>query len=257
MLDWITLSKWLPQLLYPFSLSLLFLLLAFVLVLFGKRWKGATFVFLSLVILCVSASPVSRWLYSNHEQKYPPIPIAESSSAGAIVVLGGDVGIPSPPLAQSQLRGNRLLHAFRLYRAGKAPMIMISGGNVFPQAGFDAEAVYSRAILEDWGVPSEAILIEIKSRNTYENALETRKVLGGLGVDRILLVTSALHMPRATRTFEKSGFEVIPSTSGMNVVDFNQSLILDWWPSVTNLKMSEAVIREKIGLMVYWLRGWA
>jgi len=64
-------------------------------------------------------------------------------------------------------------------------------------------------------------------------------------------------MPRATRTFEKSGFEVIPSTSGMNVVDFNQSLILDWWPSVTNLKMSEAVIREKIGLMVYWLRGWA
>ncbi|MEK9744247.1 MAG: hypothetical protein VW493_10160, partial [Gammaproteobacteria bacterium] len=79
MLDWITLSKWLPQLLYPFSLSLLFLLLAFVLVLFGKRWKGATFVFLSLVILCVSASPVSRWLYSNHEQKYPPIPIAESS----------------------------------------------------------------------------------------------------------------------------------------------------------------------------------
>jgi uncharacterized SAM-binding protein YcdF (DUF218 family) len=136
-------------------------------------------------------------------------------------------------------------------------MIMISGGNVFPQAGFDAEAVYSQAILEDWGVPSEAILIDAQSRNTYENASQTRNVLGGLGVDQILLVTSSLHMHRAMKTFQKSGFEVIPSTSGINVVDFNQPLILDWWPSVTNLKMAEAVIREKIGLMVYWLRGWA
>ncbi len=57
----------------------------------------------------------------------------------------------SLPRAQSQLHGNRLLHAFPLYRAGKAPMIMISGGNVFPQAGLDPEAAYSRAILEDWG----------------------------------------------------------------------------------------------------------
>jgi len=40
-------------------------------------------------------------------------------------------------------------------------------------------------------------------------------------------------------------------------VDFNQSLILDWWPSLGNLKKAESLIREKIGLMVYWLRGWA
>jgi len=254
--DWITLSKVLPQLLYPFNLSLLFLLAALLLVLFGKRWKGAFLIFLSLGILGVGASPLSTMLYRSHEQQYPAISAIDSPSAGAIVVLGGDVGIPSTPRAESQINGNRLLHAFRLYRAGKAPMIMIAGGNVFPQEGLEAEAVYSQSILEEMGVPRQAILIETKSRNTRENGLETRQVLGGLGVDRILLVTSGLHMPRAVRVFEKVGFEVVASTAAITVVDFAQPTLLDWWPSLGNLKKAESLIREKIGLFVYWLRGW-
>jgi uncharacterized membrane protein len=67
--DWITLSKVLPQLVYPFNLSLLFLLAALLLVLFGKRWKGAFLIFLSLGILGVGASPLSTMLYRSHEQQ--------------------------------------------------------------------------------------------------------------------------------------------------------------------------------------------
>jgi len=86
--------------------------------------------------------------------------------------------------------------------------------------------------------------------------LETRQVLGGLGVDRILLVTSGLHMPRAVGVFEKVGFEVIASTATITAVDLAQPKLLDWWPSVENLRKAEFLIREKVGLLVYWLRGW-
>jgi len=63
-------------------------------------------------------------------------------------------------------------------------------------------------------------------------------------------------MPRAVGVFEKVGFEVVASTATIAVVDFAQPTLLDWWPSLGNLKKAESLIREKIGLFVYWLRGW-
>ena len=135
-------------------------------------------------------------------------------------------------------------------------MILISGGNVFPQEGLDPEAFYSRRLLEEFGVPSDAILLESDSRNTHENAVRTRKILGAIGIDQILLVTSGFHMKRAVLTFEKSGFDVIPSPSGISVVDYAQPRLLDWWPSLGNLKRAQILIHEKIGLMVYRIRGW-
>ena len=254
--DWITLSKILPQLIYPFSLALLLLLLGIGFVLFGRRWKGLLVVFISFVVLVVAGSPVSKSLYANHERSFPITPVGSSPQGDAIVVLGGDVAIPNSPRVTSQLNGNRLIHAYRLYRAGKAPVILISGGNVFPQEGLDPEAFYSRRLLEEFGVPSDAILLESDSRNTHENAVRTRKILGAIGIDQILLVTSGFHMKRAVLTFEKSGFDVIPSPSGISVVDYAQPRLLDWWPSLGNLKRAQILIHEKIGLMVYRIRGW-
>lgn len=254
--DWITLSKFLPQLIYPFSFALLLLLLGIGFILFGRRWKGLFAVFISFVILVVAGSPISKRVYAKHERSFPVMPVESSRQAGAIVVLGGDVGIPSAPRVTSQLNGNRLIHAYRLYQAGKAPVILISGGNVFPQEGLEPEAVYSRRLLEEFGVPPGAILLESDSRNTHENAVRTRKILGAIGIDQILLVTSGFHMKRAVLTFEKSGFDVIPSPSGISVVDYAQPQLLDWWPSLGNLKKAQILIHEKIGLMVYRIRGW-
>lgn len=225
-------------------------------ILFGRRWKGLLAVFISFVILVVAGSPISKRLYAEHERSFPVMPVESSPPGGAIVVLGGDVGIPSSPRVTSQLNGNRLIHAYRLYQAGKAPVILISAGNVFPQEGLEPEAFYSRRLLEEFGVPSDAILVERDSRNTHENAVRTRKILGAIGIDRILLVTSSFHMKRAVLTFEKSGFDVIPSPSGISVVDYAQPRFLDWWPSLGNLKKAQILIHEKIGLMVYRIRGW-
>ena len=137
-----------------------------------------------------------------------------------------------------------------------ALMIMVTGGNVFPQEGFHAEATYTKAILASWGVPDDAILTESKSRNTRQNALYSHQILSAQGVDRILLVTGAFHMPRAAAVFRHVGFEVIPSPSSFSVTDYRRPKLLDWWPSLGNLGQAKAVIHERLGLFVYRLRGW-
>ena len=255
--DWITLSKFLPQLVYPFNLALLLLLAALLLIIFGRRRSGVFTVFVAFVILVVCASPLPLVLYRQHELRHAPVPISSSPTADVIVLLGGDVGLPVPPRTESQLHGNRLLHAFRLFEAGKAPLILVTGGNVFPQEGLSAEATYSKAILAGWGVPDDAILTESKSRNTRQNALYSHQILSAQGIDRILLVTSAFHMPRAAAVFRHAGFEVMPSPSSVSVTDYRRPKLLDWWPSLGNLGKAQALMRERLGIFVYRLRGWA
>ena len=92
--DWITLSKFLPQLVYPFNLALLLLLAALLLIFFGRRRSGVFTVFLAFVILVVCASPLSLVLYRQHELRHTPVPISSSPTADVIVLLGGDVGLP-------------------------------------------------------------------------------------------------------------------------------------------------------------------
>jgi len=254
--DWITLSKFLPQLIYPFNLALLLIFAATLLIFFGRRRIGLFAGFLAIAVLAVCSSPLSLALYREHELKYLPVPVSSSPAADAIVVLAGDVGIPVSPRTESQLHGNRLLHGFRLFKADKAPLILLTGGNVFAQEGLEAEAVYSKAILADWGIPEDAIVIEGKSRNTHQNAIYSLETLKGQGIDKILLVTSAFHMPRAAAVFRHVGFEVIPSPSSLSVTDYRQPKLLDWLPSLSNLGKTQALLKEKLGIFVYRLRGW-
>ena len=133
---------------------------------------------------------------------------------------------------------------------------MISGGNVFPQENLLGEAFYTAALLQDWGVPQDAILIEDKSRNTYENSVNTKNLLNSRDIDTVLLVTSAFHMPRALATFTTTGLNAIPSPTNYSMVGYSRPKILDWIPSLGNLGKMQAVMREKLGIVVYRFRGW-
>ena len=254
--DWITFSKLLPQVVYPFNLALWFLLASVILLILRLHRAAIVSLFLTIVVLTLSASPLSSALYRQHEDIYLPIPIVQSPIAGAIVVLGGDIGLPLAPRVNSEIGGNRVLHAFRLYTAKKSKLIIISGGNVFPQVGVEPEAYYTSELLKEWGIPSDAILIEGRSRNTYENAIETKKLLQARQIDKILLITSAFHMPRALATFRTADINAIPSPSSYSIVNYSRPPILEWMPSLGNLGRMQAVIHEKLGILVYKYRGW-
>ena len=210
---------------------------------------------LSFFIIVLGSLPIVSTIYQKHEQLYPPVSMAETHRVDAIVLLGGDVSIPKPPRVGTQVRGNRVIHTMRLYHAGKAPLVVITGGNVFPQEGLRSEAEYTARLLEELGVPRDAIIIEGTSRNTRENSLETARVLAEKDVDHILLVTDAFYMPRALATFRKLGMNVTPSSSSISA-ELQQPELLDWIPSLDGLDKLRSVIHENLGILVYRARGW-
>ena len=146
---------------------------------------------------------------------------------------------------------DRLLQGLRLYRAGKAPLLVCTGG----ARGGTPEAQGMGRLLQEWGVPSGAILLEEHSLNTRENAVFTYSALKARGIGRILLVTSALHMPRAAAVFRKAGFEVNPAAADFRT-GWGEASLWDWLPKARNLERSDRALREWIGLLVYRLRGW-
>jgi uncharacterized SAM-binding protein YcdF (DUF218 family) len=153
---------------------------------------------------------------------------------------------------------DRLLVAFRLYRAGKAPLVFCSGGNnpIGNQAGKTPEATRMAQLLDEWNIPATAIQIESGSINTRENAIRSYQILAPKGIKRILLVTSAMHMPRAAGTFRKAGFEVIAVPADFRTGWGESNMLEKLLPSANNLIASDAALHEWLGITIYRLRGW-
>jgi len=256
--DWITLSKFGFQLIAPSNIVLWFVIFGFILILFRCRRTAIFFLAVALAVVIFASSPITGWFYGKINEAYLPVIIEDSPQAEAIVVLAGDISVPIPPRVESQIRGNRLLHAARLYKAGKAPLLIVSGGNVFPQDGVRSEAFYMKEILIELGVARDSILVEGRSRNTYENAIETEKILDARGINKILLATSSFHMPRAFATFSKTDLYVIPSTTDIGAFEEKPTAlkILDGFPSLDELGRLHRVIHEYLGIAVYCYRGW-
>lgn len=162
----------------------------------------------------------SDWVRATLEQRHPPLPVEALPGADAIVVLGGGMEAARPPerlYPDLNAAADRVWHAARLFRAGKAPLILASGGNL-PWSGAErAEAEVMAELLQELGVPKAAIVLEARSRTTQENRDNSLPVLHQLGAHRILLVTSALHMPRALALFAATDLAVVPAPTDFEV----------------------------------------
>ena len=216
----------------------------------------------AVVILFLLACPtVSNRIVRTLEDQYPDRGLASEPQAQAIVVLGGALNLPSDVHHASGITNStdRLLAALRLYRAGKAPYVVLSGGDspFLVTARSQHEAEEMRSIVEEWGLPDAAILIEDASINTHENAVFTRRLLQPRGLERVILVTSAAHMPRAAATFRKVGFAVVPAPADFLTGWTPEIGVFNWLPSSGALANSSNAIHEWIGLLVYRLSGWA
>lgn len=250
-----TLRYLLKFMLLPPLAQLLALLLAALL------WRrlprlAKTLAVLSVVSLWLLATPhVSRLLIDGLEQRYPlrtPAQLADTE-AGAIVVLSAGldpVGREFGFAVASDHSLVRLRYAAFAQRRTNLP-ILVSGGRVFSD-GDDltlAEAM-ANDLVRQFRVPVR--WQEGRSRNTAENARYSAEVLSEAGIERVLLVTEAFHMPRAVLAFEQAGLVVEAAPTAP--LDTSQSTTLGWVPTALALNNSTLALHEYLGWLVYRLR---
>lgn len=125
-------------------------------------------------------------------------------------------------------------------------MVLLSGGSDMTSALY-AESLGMRQFMLDLGVPAAALLTEERSRNTRENAEMSAKLLRERGIQKVLLVTSALHMRRAVHLFEQQGLLVHPVTIDQEVASPNARM--NWLPDASALDGSGRAFKEMVG---YW-----
>lgn len=257
------LSKLLPLFIYPLGLACLLMLVALV-----TLWKRPTIATLSLilalaVILVSSNASVTTAMTRSLEQQY--IPAGELPTADAIVILGGALRqqLPPRPMVEVMESGDRVLYGAQLYRQRKAPLVILSGGRIAWLGGGTPESNDMAELLAVLDVPASAIVQDPDSLNTYENAVNVHKLLQERGLNRVLLVTSAAHMPRSMKIFQKQGIEAIAAPTDFLVTDDTasspalfQERLLNVLPEAERLDQFTRSLKEYIGVIVYRLRGW-
>lgn len=258
------LSKLLPPFVYP--LGMVCMLVALALVLARRARLQRIILIVALLLLYISST---RWvalgLARSLEWRY--LPPEHVPQADVIVLLGGGTQPAEAPRPMVEVNGagDRLLYAAWLYKQSKAPHILVTGGLLDWTINASTPAQDMATLLELMGVPVEAIWLEDQSRNTYENALYSAKMLKERGIQRILLVTSASHMPRSVGLFEAQGLEVVPLPTDFTVTyDVWQgsgqadwrSQILGLLPSADYLALTSRSLKEYLGIWVYSMRGW-
>ncbi len=259
----IFLSKFLPIFVYPLGLACIFLVMT-IFVVHRPGWRRVLLVFTFLLLFLGGNRWVALGLARSLEWRYfPPDPIPEGE---VIVLLGGGTLSAEYPRSIVEVNGaaDRMIYTAWLYHQGKAPHILLSSGNVFegPQ---DTPAAQMAELLQMLDVPSDALWLESDSRNTYENAIFSAEILREQGIRRILLVTSASHMPRSVKLFQAQGFEVVPLPTDYTVTVSGwrslwagnwETVVLGLFPGADNLALTTRCLKEYLGMIVYSIRGW-
>lgn len=271
------LSKLLPLLLYPLGLGLLLQLLGLAAAAKGSEqgsrrrrqaslWMSGTGV--GLIWLC--AMPLSsRQLIWGLEDRAAALTPQQLPRADAVVVLGGGLRPALPPRQGVEVAegGDRLLRGVQLVRRGLAPLLVTSGGRV-SFTGHDPappEALWARDLAQELGLPADRILINPGSRTTAEEARDIGALGRRRGWSRVLLVTSAFHMPRSLATFQqRSGLTVVPVACDYQLPDRAHygkptlgNTLKSLLPDAEALYLSTLALKEHLGLAIYRLRGWS
>ena len=240
----------------PLNLAIFLLAAGLVAALFGRRPLFVTAAGLSLLILAAASwTSLGAMLLTPLEERFAR-PAFPERVDGIIVLGGGLEGGINLARGGYELNsgGDRLVEAAVLARRYPAAKIVISGGNGSLVLDGEGDADTAPRLLAALGIPAERLILEDKSRDTYENALFSKQLVAPKQGETWLLVTSAFHMPRSIGLFRKVGFAVLPwpvdyRTTGREGISLFSDGPLD------ALQTTTTAVREWIGLAAYYFSG--
>lgn len=251
------LSKTIGIALLPVNLLIGLGLVGLVLLVTRFAALGRRLMVASLALLVLAAfSPLGNLLLYPLEARFPPWDASRGAPDG-IIVLGGPIDADLSATHDTPVVHNaadRIFAAAILARRYPNARIVFTGGSANLISTDAKEADYGGELLEALGIARERIIMERRSRNTYENAQFTKAMVAPKPGERWLLVTSAFHMPRSVGLFRKAGFPVEPYPvdwrvgRGLDVLAFTPV-------GVEGLSRTDIGLREWIGLLAYRLTG--
>jgi uncharacterized SAM-binding protein YcdF (DUF218 family) len=204
---------------------------------------------LAAALYLCSIGPVRSLLVDPLERAYPPPPA--DARADAVVILGGGAAAaPDRPGGEglTDVALARVVHGFELARGIGAPVI-VSSGNPFGSTKATEAELMSRELLA-LGARDASITVEGRSRSTLENARFTAAICARRGFSRILLVTSAVHMPRSVRCFEHFGTHVLPAPTDY-LSGGPAPILVGLIPTADNTSAIVAALHEYLGGLYY------
>ncbi len=231
------------------------LLLAALGTLTARRWWGKGLLILSLLSLWLLAlAPVRDVLSRPLEYADPPLNITDTLPRDAVIVLlGGGLYERAPEYRGQNLPSDDALH--RVLLAADLSLqhglpVYASGGVTMMTASKESEAAVMRRWLLRFGVADQLIHQEEASRTTMENARYIARQLKAAGIQRVVLVTNAWHMPRARWCFEQQGLQVIAAPTAY-ITQQTPYTVRDFFPSSSVLDDSQKALHEYLGLLWY------
>ena len=261
----IFLSKLLPLFVYPLGLACTLIILGLI---FWKKAKASRlFIILSLFVLFFCGNRYVVNIFAKTlEWKYPTL--ENTSDADAIVVLGGGTEpfISPRPMVEVNAAGDRVIYAAKLSTVNPQAKIIVSGGDIDFMDQSDSDPASDMAeLLKLMDIPENSIIIQNQSQNTYEDALFSCQIIKDAGYKKVLLVTSAFHMPRSILLFEKQGCQVNAAPTDYTITHASWEMLwhpspeeffLNLVPSYSNLSMFTKTMKEYLGMFTYRLKGW-
>ena len=246
------LSKLLPLAVLPLGVALLLLLAAW---LGRRRWPLPAAL---SVLTLFSTGWMAQLLWRSVEAPWQRRSVDSAPDAAAIVVLsGGRHAAPGGDRISEWHDPDRFLSGVALFKAGRAPRLLFTGGQSPFQPGLSPEGALYLEEAAAMGVPATAMTSIPPVVSTAE---EARAVAALLHRDErtVLLVTSAFHMRRAQRLFEREGLTVLPFPVDFKARGHWAGPIwgdpMMWVPTARHLDDSSRALREWIGRLV--VRSW-
>ncbi|AZO93334.1 YdcF family protein [Halocella sp. SP3-1] len=232
----------------------IFILLWFIVTLYLFRIRQSRFIkylsLITLILMYIMASAFGTVVLLKPLELMKQAVIIEGNYP--IVVLGGGINYLTnkkadlkPPTLQ------RLVNGYQLFRKYGGPLIFTGGVAIGHHQISEAEVAANW--LKDMGVARDEIIIEDRARTTFENALYTKEILEKYHYKRVYLVTSAVHLLRATKVFKKQGIDVIPIPAGY--LSSHSLGWLDYLPNRSAFSSNMAAVHEWLGLIWYRVTG--